>query len=45
VYAVAHKQEQGAPAWECVTGDEAAAKALAATPVSTSNTAEVRDER
>jgi hypothetical protein len=44
VYAVARKQEQGAAAWECVTGNEAA-KVLAQTPVSTSNIAEVRDER
>jgi hypothetical protein len=45
VYAVAQKQEQGAPAWECVTGNAAAAKVLEQTPVNTSNTAEVRDER
>jgi hypothetical protein len=44
VYAVAQKQEQGAPAWECVTGN-AAAKVLGQTPVNTPNTAEVRDER
>jgi hypothetical protein len=45
VFEVAHKQAQGAATHECVTGKAAAEKALNETSISTSHTAEVRDER